>query len=66
MIFFRKGVRKTDPKTGKETLYDLEGPINFSVFPGHRVDPTTTPSPLSPLHSSRLPLLNSSNTRNKL
>lgn len=33
MIFYRKGVRGTDKK-GKEVLYDLEGPINFSVFPG--------------------------------
>jgi glycine hydroxymethyltransferase len=39
MIFFRKGVRSTDPKTGKETLYDLENPINFSVFPGHQGGP---------------------------
>jgi glycine hydroxymethyltransferase len=39
MIFFRKGVRSTDPKSGKETLYDLEGPINFSVFPGHQGGP---------------------------
>ena len=39
MIFFRKGVRKSDPKTGKEVLYDLEGPINFSVFPGHQGGP---------------------------
>lgn len=39
MIFFRKGVRKTDPKTGKQTIYDLEGPINFSVFPGHQGGP---------------------------
>jgi len=39
MIFFRKGVRKTDLKSGKETLYDLEGPINFSVFPGHQGGP---------------------------
>jgi glycine hydroxymethyltransferase len=39
MIFFRKGVRKTDPKTGKEVLYDFEGPINFSVFPGHQGGP---------------------------
>jgi glycine hydroxymethyltransferase len=39
MIFFRKGVRSTDAKTGKETLYDLEGPINFSVFPGHQGGP---------------------------
>jgi len=39
MIFFRKGVRRSDPKTGKELLYDLEGPINFSVFPGHQGGP---------------------------
>ncbi|KAH0542387.1 hypothetical protein FGG08_003232 [Glutinoglossum americanum] len=39
MIFFRKGVRKTDPKTGKDTYYDLENPINFSVFPGHQGGP---------------------------
>lgn len=39
MIFFRKGVRGNDPKTGKEILYDLEGPINFSVFPGHQGGP---------------------------
>jgi glycine hydroxymethyltransferase len=39
MIFFRKGVRSTDAKTGKQTMYDLEGPINFSVFPGHQGGP---------------------------
>ena len=39
MIFFRKGVRKQDPKTNTEILYDLEGPINFSVFPGHQGGP---------------------------
>ncbi|TKX24479.1 serine hydroxymethyltransferase, cytosolic [Elsinoe australis] len=41
MIFFRKGVRKTEVKAGKEVqvLYDLEGPINFSVFPGHQGGP---------------------------
>ncbi|MCJ1359409.1 MAG: Serine hydroxymethyltransferase, cytosolic [Icmadophila ericetorum] len=39
MIFFRKGVRSRDAKTGKETSYDLEGPINFSVFPGHQGGP---------------------------
>lgn len=38
MIFFRKGVRKTD-KSGKEEMYDLEGPINSSVFPGHQGGP---------------------------
>lgn len=35
MIFFRKGLRKVDKK-GREIMYDLEGPINFSVFPGHQ------------------------------
>ena len=39
MIFFRKGVRKHDPKTNKDLMYDLEGPINFSVFPGHQGGP---------------------------
>jgi glycine hydroxymethyltransferase len=38
MIFYRKGVRKTDKK-GNEELYDLEGPINASVFPGHQGGP---------------------------
>lgn len=38
MIFFRKGVRRTDKK-GKEEMYDLEGPINASVFPGHQGGP---------------------------
>lgn len=39
MIFYRKGVRKTDKKTGKELMYDLENPINASVFPGHQGGP---------------------------
>ncbi|OJJ78624.1 glycine hydroxymethyltransferase SHM2 [Aspergillus glaucus CBS 516.65] len=39
MIFFRKGVRSTNAKTGEDILYDLEGPINFSVFPGHQGGP---------------------------
>ncbi|KPM39693.1 putative serine hydroxymethyltransferase, mitochondrial [Neonectria ditissima] len=38
MIFFRKGVRSVDKK-GNEVLYDLEGPINASVFPGHQGGP---------------------------
>ena len=38
MIFFRKGVRKTDKK-GNQEMYDLEGPINASVFPGHQGGP---------------------------
>jgi glycine hydroxymethyltransferase len=38
MIFFRKGTRSVDKK-GVETKYDLEGPINASVFPGHQGGP---------------------------
>ena len=38
MIFFRKGVRRQDKKGNKE-MYDLEGPINASVFPGHQGGP---------------------------
>lgn len=34
MIFYRKGVRSTDKKTGKEIMYDLDEKINFAVFPG--------------------------------
>ncbi|CAH6718853.1 serine hydroxymethyltransferase, cytosolic [[Candida] jaroonii] len=39
MIFFRRGVRSINPKNGEEILYDLENPINFSVFPGHQGGP---------------------------
>ncbi len=39
MIFFRRGLRSINPKTGKEIYYDLENPINFSVFPGHQGGP---------------------------
>jgi glycine hydroxymethyltransferase len=38
MIFYRKGIRRVDKK-GKEEMYDLEGPINASVFPGHQGGP---------------------------
>ncbi|KAM3826872.1 serine hydroxymethyltransferase, cytosolic isoform 1-T2 [Vipera latastei] len=34
MIFYRKGVRSVDPKTGKEVPYNLESLINQAVFPG--------------------------------
>ncbi|XP_009576683.1 PREDICTED: serine hydroxymethyltransferase, mitochondrial-like, partial [Fulmarus glacialis] len=33
LIFYRKGVRSVDKKTGKEMLYDLEDRVNFAVFP---------------------------------
>ncbi|KAI9504911.1 Serine hydroxymethyltransferase, cytosolic [Coemansia spiralis] len=38
MIFFRKGVRRVTKK-GVEIAYDLEKPINQSVFPGHQGGP---------------------------
>lgn len=38
MIFYRRGVRRTDKK-GNDEMYDLEGPINASVFPGHQGGP---------------------------
>lgn len=34
LIFYRKGVRSVDAKTGKETMYNLESLINQAVFPG--------------------------------
>ncbi|XP_066865716.1 serine hydroxymethyltransferase, mitochondrial isoform X2 [Kogia breviceps] len=33
LIFFRKGVRAVDPKTGREIPYTFEDRINFAVFP---------------------------------
>jgi glycine hydroxymethyltransferase len=39
MIFFRKGTRRTNPKTKEPELYNLEDPINASVFPGHQGGP---------------------------
>ncbi|KAI9749191.1 MAG: Replication factor A protein 1 [Chaenotheca gracillima] len=39
MIFFRKGVRRINPKTKEEERYNLEDPINASVFPGHQGGP---------------------------
>lgn len=34
MIFYRKGVRRVDKKTGAEVPYDIEERLNFAVFPG--------------------------------
>ena len=34
MIFYRKGQRSVNKKTGEPVLYDLEDKINFAVFPG--------------------------------
>ena len=39
MIFFRKGVRRINAKTQAPELYNLEEPINASVFPGHQGGP---------------------------
>ncbi|XP_067003773.2 serine hydroxymethyltransferase, mitochondrial [Anabrus simplex] len=33
MIFFRRGTKRIDSKTGKEELYDFEERINAAVFP---------------------------------
>jgi glycine hydroxymethyltransferase len=38
MIFFRKGVRRTDKK-GVPEMYTLEERVNASVFPGHQGGP---------------------------
>ncbi|OLN86328.1 putative serine hydroxymethyltransferase, mitochondrial [Colletotrichum chlorophyti] len=38
LIFFRKGVRRQNAKKEDE-MYNLEGPINSSVFPGHQGGP---------------------------
>lgn len=38
LIFFRKGLRRTSAK-GVEEMYNLETPINSSVFPGHQGGP---------------------------
>ncbi|KEY66738.1 hypothetical protein S7711_06784 [Stachybotrys chartarum IBT 7711] len=39
MIFYRKGVRRQNPKTKEDEMYNLENPINASVFPGHQGGP---------------------------
>lgn len=39
MIFYRKGVRRQNPKTQEDEMYNLETPINNSVFPGHQGGP---------------------------
>ncbi|CAH0004691.1 unnamed protein product [Clonostachys byssicola] len=39
LIFYRRGVRRQNPKTKEDELYNLEGPINSSVFPGHQGGP---------------------------
>lgn len=38
LIFFRRGLRRTNAK-GVEEMYNLENPINTSVFPGHQGGP---------------------------
>lgn len=39
MIFFRKGIKSVDKKTGEKVMYDLEQRINFAVFPGAQGGP---------------------------
>lgn len=38
MIFYRRGARGVDKKTGKDIPYGVEDKINFSVFPGEDHD----------------------------
>ena len=38
MIFYRRGARRVRAD-GKHEMYELEGPINASVFPGHQGGP---------------------------
>lgn len=45
MIFYRKGVRHTDAKTGTNVMYDIEDKINFSVFPGLQARLVYAPPP---------------------
>jgi glycine hydroxymethyltransferase len=51
MIFYRKGVRKVDKKTGTNIMYDIEDKINFSVFPGLQA---RAPQRARGMHVSRL------------
>ena len=60
-----QGRSQTDPKTGKETLYDLEGPINFSVFPGHQGGPHNHTITALAVALKQATSPNSSNTRSK-
>jgi glycine hydroxymethyltransferase len=39
LVFYRKGARKSAAKGKGEELYNLEGPINSSIFPGHQGGP---------------------------
>jgi glycine hydroxymethyltransferase len=39
MIFFRRGVRRINPQTKAEEMWNLEDRINSSVFPGHQGGP---------------------------
>ena len=34
MIFYRRGVKEVNKKTGVEVMYDYESRINAAVFPG--------------------------------
>jgi len=34
MVFYRRGVKEVNKKTGVEVMYDYESRINGAVFPG--------------------------------
>ena len=42
IIFFRKGVKSVDIKSGKEIKYEFEDAINNAVFPGLQGGPHNT------------------------
>lgn len=57
MIFYRKGVRGVDKKSGKEILYDLQDKIDFAVFPGLQGGPHnhTIAALATALHQAKQP-----------
>ncbi|KAL4422180.1 hypothetical protein ABPG77_006421, partial [Micractinium sp. CCAP 211/92] len=50
MIFYRKGQKGTDKK-GNPLMYDLDGPINFAVFPGLQASPARRGTPPAAPHN---------------
>lgn len=57
MIFYRKGVKSVDAKSGKEIKYDLGDKIDFAVFPGLQGGPHnhTIAALATALHQAKSP-----------
>ena len=51
LIFYRRGKKSTDPKTGKDVMYDLETRINNAVFPALQVGTIKSLFPWMDRHS---------------